>query len=155
MYLDDICEKYNIKNYKINPDNSIDVDGNVDLDRKCLTELPIRFNKVTGHFDCSRNDLTTLKGCPIWVGGFFDCKANKLTSLEHSPDYVHGWFDCSSNKLIDNFSESEISGIFYTDSEQDGLVFDGYGVTNYKQFQKIMKRKRTLDILYIRYIETD
>ena len=57
MYLEDICEKYNIKNYKINPDNSIDVDGNVDLDRKYLTELPIRFNRVTGHFDCSRNDF--------------------------------------------------------------------------------------------------
>lgn len=29
--IDKLCKKYNIKNYNINEDGSIDVDGNVDL----------------------------------------------------------------------------------------------------------------------------
>ena len=32
----DICKKYNIKNYSINTDGSIDVDGNVDLSNQKL-----------------------------------------------------------------------------------------------------------------------
>ena len=66
-----ICEKYNIKNYTINPDGSIDVNGSVDLSQYKLIELPLRFNKITGYFDCSNNNLTSLKGCPRWVGGNF------------------------------------------------------------------------------------
>ena len=59
-----ICEKYNIENYTINPDGSIDVAGDVNLDNMKLTELPLTFNKVTGSFDCVNNNLTSLKGCP-------------------------------------------------------------------------------------------
>jgi hypothetical protein len=56
----DICEKYGIKNYTINDDGSIDVNGDVDLYNCSITELPLRFNKVTGWFDCGYNNLTTL-----------------------------------------------------------------------------------------------
>ena len=35
-----ICQKYGIENYTINPDGNIDVDGNVSLSNKKLTELP-------------------------------------------------------------------------------------------------------------------
>ena len=37
----DICKKYNIENYTINSDGSIDVDGNVNLSKMNLTELPL------------------------------------------------------------------------------------------------------------------
>ena len=62
-----ICEKYGIENYTVNPDGSIDVYGSVDLYDCNITELPLRFNKVTGSFDCGNNNLTSLKGCPRWI----------------------------------------------------------------------------------------
>ena len=55
-----ICKQYNIENYTVNDDGSIDVNGDVFLDNKGLTELPLSFNKVTGYFSCSNNKLTSL-----------------------------------------------------------------------------------------------
>lgn len=95
----DICNKYNIKKYSINPDGSIDVDGNVDLSYMNLTELPIKFNKVRGSFDCSGNNLTSLKGSPKEVGAFFTCYDNKLNDLKYVPNRIGSWFDCSVNNL--------------------------------------------------------
>jgi hypothetical protein len=47
----EFCEKY-LKNvdYTINNDDTIDVNGNVDLDNKLgkLTNLPVKFGKVSG-----------------------------------------------------------------------------------------------------------
>ena len=142
-----ICEKYNIENYTINDDGSIDVNGDVDLYNCNLTELPLRFNKVTGYFHCGGNKLTSLKGCPKWVGGFFYCTNNNLTSLEFSPDYVGGFFNCSGNHLTDNYCDTEIGGNFYTTLKQDGLT-----KYNYKEFQKLYKRKLILDELYTRHM---
>ena len=107
MNIDEICEYYGIKNYTINPDNTIDVDGNVYLSRIGLTKLPLKFNKVTGYFSCSVNKLTSLEGCPIWVGGRFHCWDNRLTSLEGCPSYVGGYFYCLQNpplpkEIMDN-----------------------------------------------------
>ena len=39
----------------------IDVDGDVYLFKKILTNLPLKFNKVSGYFYCSYNQLTTLE----------------------------------------------------------------------------------------------
>jgi hypothetical protein len=144
-----ICEKYNITNYTINPDGSIDVNGDVSFCRKGLIELPIRFNKVTGWFDCSHNRLTTLKGSPKWVGSDFDCYNNDLTSLEFSPEYVGGYFHCAGNKLTDNYCDTEIGGDFITSLEQDGLIINEYDIViNYKEFQKLYKRKQILNDIF-------
>ena len=113
MTIDEICKKYKIENYTINDDGSIDVNGNVYLWGYCLTELPLRFNKVSGCFHCGGNSLTSLKGSPRWVGGNFYCNRNKLTSLEFSPDYVGGFFDCKYNDLTDLVgSPKEVVGDF-------------------------------------------
>ena len=90
--IEEICRKYNIRNYTINEDGSIDVDGNVDLSNRNLTELPLTFGRVTSHFNCSYNKLTTLKGSPKYVGYNFYCDNNELTSLEYSPEEVKGDF---------------------------------------------------------------
>ncbi len=66
-----LCYKYNIKNYSINSDGSIDVSGDVCLSHKNLTRIPIKFNKVSGYFDCSYNFITSLEGCPRKVAGNF------------------------------------------------------------------------------------
>jgi hypothetical protein len=99
MTIKEICEYYGIQNYTINPDNSIDVDGNVDLFNNNLTKLPLKFNKVFGYFLCTYNNLTSLEGSPIYVGGNFACQYNKLTSLDGCPNYVGNWFNCSDNNL--------------------------------------------------------
>ena len=138
-----ICEKYGITNYTINPDGSIDADGNVWLYNKGLTELPLTFNRVTGWFDCSRNKLTSLKGCPRWIGGNFNCYNNQLTSLEFSPDYVGGSFWCSNNQLTNNYCDTEILGDFYTNLKQDGLTED-----NYNEWRKLYKRKLILNDIF-------
>jgi hypothetical protein len=138
-----ICEKYNIINYTVNDDGSIDVNGNVDLSNYRLTELPLTFNKVSGSFDCSNNNLTSLKGSPRWIGGHFSCNYNQLTSLEFSPDYVGGSFWCNNNKLTDNYCDTEIGGVFYTSLKQDGLA-EG----NYNEWRKLYKRKQILDDIF-------
>ena len=118
--IDDICKKYNITNYTINEDGSIDVDGDIRICDTDLTKLPLKFGKVSGNFDCcrnklmsldgcpsyvertfncDRNKLTNLIGCPSYVGGNFYCRENKLTSLEGCPKCVSGWFICTHNKL--------------------------------------------------------
>jgi hypothetical protein len=97
----DLCSKYEITNYQIRDDGSIDVDGNVDLSGKLgdLKQLPLNFNEVNGYFDCDRNKLATLEGCPK-NRGWFTCSSNKLTSLEHSPKIVEGDFGCWYNHHI-------------------------------------------------------
>ena len=49
----EICKQYNIKNYTINKDGSINVNDDVNLTYKKLTKLPLKFNYVSGHFYCS------------------------------------------------------------------------------------------------------
>jgi hypothetical protein len=98
--IDTICEKYNIKNYTINSDNSVDVDGDVDLYNKRLESIPLNFNIVNGYFECGRNYLTSLKGCPVRVGNWFSCYESYLTSLQYSPQYMeNGGFLCGRNKI--------------------------------------------------------
>ena len=144
-----ICKQYNITNYTINPDGSIDVNGNVFLYKKGLTEFPLTFNKVTGNFDCGENNLTSLKGSPRWVGCHFTCSNNPLTSLEFSPDYVGGYFNCEYNNLTHNYCCTDISSSFYTSLEQDGLVLNEYGKsTNYNEWRKLYKRKQILNQIF-------
>ena len=98
-----ICDEYGINDYTINPDGSIDVDGNVvlsyDFERGELTKIPLKFAKVIGDFECDRNQLTTLKGSPTSVGGDFHCSGNKLISLEYCPESVGSHFYCQDNQL--------------------------------------------------------
>jgi hypothetical protein len=96
----EICKKYGIKNYTINDDESIDVDGDVYLSGNRLTKIPLKFRNVSGYLDCRNNKLTSLEGCPKSIGGYFDCGQNQLTSLEGCPTSVDDSFSCSNNQLI-------------------------------------------------------
>ena len=118
--IDSICKKYDIKNYTINSDGTVDIDGDVNLFSKELTKLPLKFGNVSGYFNCidnklitleggpqsvgdgfycNSNYLTSLEGCPISTGSF-DCSYNNLKSLEFCPQSVGGNFNCGNNKLI-------------------------------------------------------
>jgi len=94
-----VCNIYEIKNYTINDDLSIDVDGDIGITFQNLEYLPIKFNYVSGVFVCFFNELVSLKGSPKTVGGYFDCSYNDLKTLEESPQTVNGDFNCHSNLL--------------------------------------------------------
>jgi len=94
-----VCKRYEIKNYTINDDLSIDVDGDVNLKGEGLEYLPLKFNYVSGYFGCSYNDLVSLKGSPQTVSGDFYCNSSGLKTLEGCPQTVGGDFNCYSNEL--------------------------------------------------------
>ena len=92
-------EKFGIRNYTINKDGTIDVDGNVHLNNKRLTKIPFKFGKVTGGFYCYLNELNSLEGCPSEVGIDFYCNTNNLKDLIGGPQEVGGNYGCYDNKL--------------------------------------------------------
>jgi len=106
-----VCEKYEIENYTINDDLSIDVDDNVHLGFKMLEYLPLKFNYVSGGFGCYENKLISLEGSPKTVNGDFYCFTNELETLEGCPQTVGGDFSCSDNKLKDLEHFPEVNGI--------------------------------------------
>ena len=113
--------KYNIENYTINKDFTIDVDGNVILVLKDLSKFPeyIQFGVVGGNFDCSNNNIISLRGCPRKVDGFFNCNYNKLKSLEKGPVEVGSSVYCFRNNLKSlEGAPKEVGGSFYCDNNQ-------------------------------------
>ena len=109
-----ICQKYNIRNYTINTDGSIDVDVNVLLSNKRLTKLPVKFRNVSGYFICRYNNLTTLEGAPESVGGYFNCQNNNITKLDGAPKSVDGDFYCDYNELTTLVGAPQsVGGNFY------------------------------------------
>ena len=106
-----VCEKYEIENYTINDDLSIDVDDNVHLGFKMLEYLPLKFNYVSGGFGCYENKLISLEGSPKTVNGDFYCFTNELETLQGCPQTVGGDFSCSDNKLKDLEHFPEVNGI--------------------------------------------
>ncbi len=97
--IEKICKDLGIKNFTVNPDGTVDVNGDVNISRRGLTKIPIKFGKVSGYFYCNLNKITSLEGSPSYVGGSFWCEYNRLTSLEGSPSYVGGNFWCLNNSI--------------------------------------------------------
>jgi len=122
-------KKYEIKNYTINPDLTVDVDGDVSLNGKNLTKIPVKFKTVTGDFFCYRNNLTSLEGSPATVGGYFYCYNNKLTSLEGSPTTLGGYLYCSENPLskdtLINFVFDKRIKVIFNDFKLKNLPKEG------------------------------
>ena len=143
--IDIICEEYNIQNYTINDDLSIDVYTNVNLSRLGLKELPLNFNKVYGYFNCNSNELTSLKGSPKVCKMDFHCADNYLESLEYSSELINGVLDISNNEL------SNLNGIgivkdniylFYNPLKSlDG--YDGnYDKLRHHEIKKLVRKQK-------------
>lgn len=92
-------DAYEVTNYTINDDLTVDVYGDVNLYDKALKSLPVQFSTVQGFFDCRANQLTSLNGCPKVVSGDFNCCHNNLSSLESGPTHVGNDFNCRNNQL--------------------------------------------------------
>tara|TARA_X000000368_G_C23053378_1_gene722610 strand:- start:821 stop:1669 length:849 start_codon:yes stop_codon:yes gene_type:complete len=123
MSIDEICYKYDIRDYTINNDGSIDVDNDdVDLSHMGHKELPLKFNKVYGDFHCGYNDLTSLKGSPKWVGGDFNCIQNNLTDLKGGPEYVGEDLYVARNSLTSLEGSPEKVGGHFSCQYNDKLL---------------------------------
>jgi hypothetical protein len=72
-FLDEVC----MGSWSLNENGEVDVDSPVDMNRRNLTEIPIKFGRVCGAFLCANNQLTTLKNCPnLLDGGYLHCYNN-------------------------------------------------------------------------------
>ena len=60
MTIEEICEDFNIRNYTINSDGSIDVSGNVIFNNDFMVRIPLKFNKVYGNFTIMHINLNNL-----------------------------------------------------------------------------------------------
>ena len=111
-------KEHNIKNYTINDDLTIDVNGYVSLGKYAEKQLPdyIQFGKVTVGFDYSGcPKLESLRGVPERVGGYFDCgDCPKLESLEGAPQYVGGSFHCNNCAKLESLkgAPQKVVGVF-------------------------------------------
>ena len=77
--------KYGIKNATLTDEGQINVDGDVNLSNKNLTDpdMTAKFGKVTGNFECQNNELTSLDFAPDCVGGDFNCSYNNINDFDN------------------------------------------------------------------------
>lgn len=130
--------------YKVNPDMSVDVWGDVmksethrlssEITDFSLKEFPIKFNVVNGDFNFAKTKLRNLRLGPKRVTGDFECSYNYLTSLEGSPEYVGGNYSVRS---IGHLYSSEycIRTLEGCPKHVGGYIdFSGYGVYTFEFF---------------------
>lgn len=155
--IEKVCIAYNIQDYIITENGSINVHGDVDfsnnffivnsngeaIQREKLKRLPLRFNFVFGNFNCSNNDLITLERSPIEVTGNFSCENNCLTNLVGSPIVVGGFFDCFSNMLVSLRGAPKRIGEYFQcyGNNLPREIFD-----NYKFIKNIVNMQNDYDI---------
>ena len=110
------CEEMYMRNYTINSQGEIDVDGYVDLAYNDFKELPYKFGKVEGFFDVGDNrNLISLKNCPTYVKNYMRCNhCHNLYSLKGCPQEVGWTFYCNGNINIKSLEgcPEEIHGKF-------------------------------------------
>ncbi len=133
LELETQIKEYDIKDYSINEDGSIDCNQDVNLSYKHLIEIPILFNKISGKFLIFSNQLSSLKNCPVQIDDYFDCSSNQLKTLEFGPEYVGREYQCYDNKLITlNGCVEEVYGDFdCSDNNLTSLEFCPMQVEGY------------------------
>jgi hypothetical protein len=106
LYTFTINDKFNIiKSNNVDyfiwniPKSVKDINKNLNLSGRQLSEFPIYLPNINGDFDCNSNNLTSLKGSPKEVHGHFTCSSNRLKNLSFAPTVVDGNFDCVDNRL--------------------------------------------------------
>lgn len=92
-----LCSDFNITQYSINPDGSIDINANTIIHIN-LENFPIKIKSVRGDFSYN-TQVTSLKGCPERVEGKLICRFNKLTSFEGCPKFIGNGIFCEHNNI--------------------------------------------------------
>ena len=103
-------EKYELR---LNPTTFtyiVDVTGNVNLQNRGLTELPVHFGRVTGSFDISENNWISLKGLPTYINNNFYYNTSNAHSIFDVPILpplcVNGSFSCKGVKSLHNIHKT-------------------------------------------------
>lgn len=78
-----------IRNYTINKDNSVDVNGDVHFSNLRYKKLPIVFNKIDGDVSINGGLLETLDGLPSKLSGELSLSELTLKSWSGCPTSVH------------------------------------------------------------------
>jgi hypothetical protein len=87
--------------YTINPDGTVDVEGDVICKSSEFDKFPVKFGKVTGKFDCSNNkNLKTLEGAPQRVQVFNCNRCIGLKTLEGAPREVENFYCIECTSLV-------------------------------------------------------
>ena len=89
--------------YVIQPDGTVDVDGNLESHHSSLHQLQVKFGTVTGNMNFSRMPLAHLHGFPHTVGGNVSVARTHIKSLEGAPTRVEGnfWaYGCKNLKTL-------------------------------------------------------
>lgn len=113
-----------IRNYTINNDLTVDINGHVSLNYKNLKFIPIQFGIVTGDFSCSYNNLKNLEGSPFHVKGDFLGFRNKLINIRGCSKIIDGEFDICNNNIIDLKYFPDLTGNFYFQNNPIALFLD-------------------------------
>ena len=120
-------EDYGIKNYTWN-NGKLDVDGDVGLDNKGLTELPFKFGEVKGSFSCRDNRLTSLQGAPERAIWGVNCDYNPATPLQLIKSlFVNGELPNKYRELADKI-DPQWETIFSL--ERENIPDDSDGLLN-------------------------
>ncbi len=98
-WLSRCSEVCGFREYKINDNLVVDVNGTVNLANADLEEIPLQFGVVSGSFYCENNKLKSLKGAPHTVGEMFVCSNNQISTLNGGPELVGCSFLCANNRL--------------------------------------------------------
>lgn len=125
------CRKYSIRNYTINDDMTIDVEGNVVFTDYIGEYLPLYFRNISGDFSLySTYFLKSLKGFPEYVGGSVDLigSLKNVTSLKGLPKVVKNTLNISSNGL------TSLEGI--TTEYCDDFYMSGNKIKTFENFPK-------------------
>jgi len=99
----DWLDSMEIKNYTINKDFTVDVNGEVNLYDKNLLEIPIQFGVVTGWFSVSNNkELKSLEFAPKECMDFYCNGCTSLKSLVGAPEKCENFscFGCKSLNVL-------------------------------------------------------
>lgn len=107
--IEEVLNKYNIKNYTINKDGSVNLTSDVSFFNKDIDKIPFNIKSSTGIIDFSYNNLTSLEGCPEVAHSIFFSR-NKIKEIDCVP-MESKLLSLSNNEIEElNFPEGFNSG---------------------------------------------
>lgn len=94
---------YDIYNYKINDDGSIDIDGDCIITNMPYDTIPFKINKVDGDFKLMTSNVTSLKNSPTIIDGRCEIVSNPfLLSLDGISKEISDTISIENNHRIKN-----------------------------------------------------
>lgn len=97
----DWLSKQGITAFTINDDNSVDVDGDIELGGVRLYKIPVKFSSITGSVTIAECLFQTLEGLPPIIGGDLTVHGMVLHSLAGAPKEVRGSVSLDATTIKD------------------------------------------------------